>query len=80
VGGIPEQIMDGQTGYLVPAGDADAMAQIILKLVDDKDLCGVLGKNAAKDARVRFGMDLMVKNYLECYYEILDHIKYPVSD
>ena len=35
VGGIPEQIEDGKTGFLVPAGDAVAMAARIEQVLKD---------------------------------------------
>eukprot|EP00903_Cladosiphon_okamuranus_P006500 g6355.t1 len=37
-GGIPDLIDDGKTGYLVPAGDIDAMAARVKTLLDDKAL------------------------------------------
>eukprot|EP00752_Nemacystus_decipiens_P003935 g3603.t1 len=37
-GGIPDLIDDGTTGYLVPAGDQEAMAAKVKKLLDDKAL------------------------------------------
>eukprot|EP00904_Undaria_pinnatifida_P010657 jgi/Undpi1/6721/HiC_scaffold_20.g09200.m1 len=37
-GGIPDLIEDGKTGYLVPAGDEDAFADRVSKLMDDKAL------------------------------------------
>ena len=38
VGGIPEQIQDGETGFLTPAGDPDPIAQSIIRLINDQDL------------------------------------------
>jgi spore coat protein SA len=35
VGGMPEIIVDGETGLLTPAGDADALAEAIVALLDD---------------------------------------------
>jgi glycosyltransferase involved in cell wall biosynthesis len=37
-GGINEVVLDGQTGFLVPERDADALADRIARLVDDREL------------------------------------------
>lgn len=71
VGGIPEQVMEGITGYLVPVGDAQAMAGRILDLIVDDRLRLRMGRQAAEDAAQRFGVDRMVEEYLAFYQEIL---------
>ena len=70
VGGIPEQIVDGRTGFLVPVGDAHAMAEQILCLLADEGLRQNMGGQAAEDAARRFGMDRVVKDYLSLYENI----------
>lgn len=47
VGGVPEVVRDGENGLLVPAGDPDALAVAIRRLVDDDELRGRLAKGAA---------------------------------
>lgn len=47
VGGIPEIIRPGENGYLVPHGDAEALAQRILSLLNDPELTQHMGQNAA---------------------------------
>ena len=42
IGGIPEVVIDGETGLLFPAEDSDALAGCIKRLVDDKTLRDVL--------------------------------------
>ena len=44
VGGIPEVVQDGETGLLVAAGDAPALAQAIVQLVHDRTLCERMGR------------------------------------
>ena len=44
-----EQVVDGQTGLLVPAGDADALAAALNRLVGDPDVRAAMG--AAGQAR-----------------------------
>lgn len=71
VGGIPEQVIEGRTGFLVPVGDAHAMAGRVLKLLEDEGLRKEMGRQAEEDAERRFGVEMMVGEYLAFYREIL---------
>lgn len=51
--GIPEAVEDGRSGLLVPAGDADALAQAIIRLRDPAQRT-VMGTNAAHLVHRRF--------------------------
>lgn len=44
VGGIPEQVLDGQTGWLVPAGDARALADRLAVLLANGDQARAMGR------------------------------------
>jgi glycosyltransferase involved in cell wall biosynthesis len=44
VGGIPDLLTDGETGVLVPDGDADAMADAVCRVVEDAALCARLSR------------------------------------
>ena len=71
VGGIPEQVIDGETGFLVPPADPLAFSNDIKLLFDDPDLRDRLAYNAGKYAAQNFGLDKMVNSYLAYYDEIL---------
>ena len=71
VGGIPEQIIEGKTGFLVPSGDAPVMARRIMQLLEDDAYRQQIGRQAADDAARRFGLELMVKEYLQVFHEHL---------
>ena len=47
VGGVPEVVRDGENGLLVPAGDPDALAGAIRRLLEDDELRGRLARAAA---------------------------------
>jgi len=51
IGAIPEQVIEGETGLLVPAGDAPALAGALEKLLADPALCRSMG--TAGQARQR---------------------------
>jgi glycosyltransferase involved in cell wall biosynthesis len=71
VGGIPEQVVESKTGYLVPVGDSHAMAEKITDLIMDDALRERLGKQAAVDAEKNFGLDRMADEYLDLYRQIV---------
>jgi len=73
VGGIPEQVEDSRTGFLVPSGDAEAMATRITQLLQNGDRMRSMRQEAAESARGRFGLDRQVETYLDWYHEVLGH-------
>jgi colanic acid/amylovoran biosynthesis glycosyltransferase len=54
VTGIPEAVLDGQTGLLVPEGDAVALADALDRLVDDADLRCRLAEQGRRHVEERF--------------------------
>ncbi len=75
VGGIPEQIKEGETGFLTPPGDPQAMALRIEQLLTDLELRRRVGRSAAQDASNRFDLNHQVDQYLGWYQEILGEQK-----
>jgi len=67
VGGVPELVVDGETGLLVPAGDPSSLAAAIERLLEDPALRERLG--AAGRARIaeRFDLDRCRREHLELY-------------
>ena len=72
ISGIPEQVKDGKTGFLVPSGDAEMMASRIEQMLSDDGLHREMGAQAAKVARSRFDLEQQVSEYLNWYQEILE--------
>jgi glycosyltransferase involved in cell wall biosynthesis len=71
VGGIPEQIIDGETGFLTRPGDAADMAEKIIQLLENDDLLHKMGIAAGKYAQINFSSERMVNDYLNFYQEVL---------
>jgi glycosyltransferase involved in cell wall biosynthesis len=60
VGGVPEVVVDGTTGFLVPPRDRDAMAERLIRLLKDDTLRRRMGEAGRERARERFTVDRMV--------------------
>jgi D-inositol-3-phosphate glycosyltransferase len=69
VGGLTYSIQDGQTGFLVPERDAEALAEKVRLLLCDEELREKLGRQAAKWAR-NYGWSAIADQILELYQEI----------
>lgn len=71
VGGIPEQIEDGKTGFLVPPQSPQDMASAIQQILQNPDLRQRMSRQAAETAQLRFDVNRMIEEYLSWYKEIL---------
>lgn len=64
--GADEIIENGKNGFLVPVGDSEAMAEAILKLIENKTLAEEMGKAAKKRAE-DFGVEKMTEEYQKLF-------------
>ncbi|HET6279098.1 MAG TPA: glycosyltransferase family 4 protein, partial [Candidatus Polarisedimenticolia bacterium] len=71
VGGIPEIVRDGETGCLVPPGDADALAEECLRLLHHPDLAARMGDAGRTRLEEQFGIDRLVGETATLYRELL---------
>jgi glycosyltransferase involved in cell wall biosynthesis len=60
VGGIRETVVEGETGLLVPVGDAQALADAVSRVLEDSTLARTLAAEARRRARARFAVERMV--------------------
>lgn len=79
VGGIPEQIKEARTGFLVPPGDVEAMTARLTQLLSNEGLRAQMGQQAAEDARERFDLRHQVDAYLGWYENIVQSRRNIVS-
>lgn len=70
VGGIPQQIKDGNTGFLVDPHDYDACAERIIKLLKDPKMAREMGKRAKEFVRQKFLTTRLISDYLDLIYEV----------
>jgi len=70
VGGIPDAVLDGNTGHLVPPGDDGAMAGALERLLGDPAEWRRLGDAAAERARSLYHVGAVMTS-LETLYENL---------
>ena len=70
VGSVPTTVIDDETGFLVPPGDADALAEQVSKLLKDPQLASELGKNGREMVKARYSVDVMVRGYEDLIEEI----------
>lgn len=80
VGGIPEQIEDGVSGFLTPPGDAEAIAARVVGLLADEETRRRLAHQAAEFAEHRFDLNRQVDDYLAWYEGILEQWGNVVGD
>jgi glycosyltransferase involved in cell wall biosynthesis len=64
-------VEDGVNGLVVPVGDAQALAEAILRLLGDSALCSLLGKCARQSARERFSLDAVAGRLTGIYKQLV---------
>ncbi|MES2308268.1 MAG: glycosyltransferase [Verrucomicrobiota bacterium] len=70
VGGIPEQIVEGETGFLVLPGDIQEMSAKVSILLDNSEMRINFGKAGAQRVRDKFLLHRMVQDYLNWFEEL----------
>jgi glycosyltransferase involved in cell wall biosynthesis len=71
VGGCRDVITNGETGLLVPPGDAAAFQEALEALIQSSGTRERLGAAARQDAVSRFGLERMVERYETCYRTVV---------
>ncbi|HEY3042135.1 MAG TPA: N-acetyl-alpha-D-glucosaminyl L-malate synthase BshA [Pyrinomonadaceae bacterium] len=71
VGGIPEVVTDGETGFLSAVGDVEKMAEDAARLLSNAELRREMGKRARESAVTRYRTDIVIPQYIEFYNRVL---------
>ncbi|WP_374585410.1 glycosyltransferase, partial [Ideonella dechloratans] len=72
-GGIPESVVDGETGILFEPGDVTALAEAIIRLAGDDTLRSQMGQNGQARAKACFSVDSLITQTLDIYDQLLGH-------
>jgi glycosyltransferase involved in cell wall biosynthesis len=72
VGGNPELVLDGETGYLVPPQDSRALALSLITLLMNRGQALQFGMRGKSRAEGQFSLRTMVQAYQSLYEECLD--------
>jgi glycosyltransferase involved in cell wall biosynthesis len=67
VGGLPEYVEDGTSGLLVPPGDADALAEAIVRVLTDESIQQRLQRGAGSSREGRLGWSRIADLVLDSY-------------
>jgi len=67
VGGIPELVRDGETGFVVRRGDTEAIATRILQLASDSQLRSQMGRAGRRSVERNFDLGQNVERVLQLY-------------
>jgi glycosyltransferase involved in cell wall biosynthesis len=70
-GGLPEVVAQGETGLLVPPGDAESLAVAVVSLLEDQVRREQMGRNGMVRAQERFSLAASVMQMEQLYGEVL---------
>ena len=68
VGGNAELVDEGRTGEIVPAGDAEALAQTLVRMAADRGRASDMGRAGRAEVERRLSLQAMVAAY-QCLYD-----------
>jgi glycosyltransferase involved in cell wall biosynthesis len=72
VASLTDVIVDGETGFVFPKGDATALAARLNELMADPERCADVAKRGGDLARARFDWSIVGKRYASLYHELAD--------
>ena len=71
VGGNPEAVRHGESGFLVPAGEPEKLADVASQLLLDPALRHTLGANGRQRVESEFSLETMVRAHEGLYLKLL---------
>lgn len=69
-GGIPDMIVDGETGILAKPQDTQTLTEGLIRILEDVELCRRLGANARRKAEAEFSMEKNIGQLLDIYAKV----------
>lgn len=74
VGGVPEVIEHGRSGFLAEVGDVEAMAKDAIEILSDEKRLREMGKTARWEAQSRFCSSRIIPEYEKFYERVLERV------
>jgi N-acetyl-alpha-D-glucosaminyl L-malate synthase BshA len=75
IGGIPEVVSEGETGFLSDVGDVQKMSDDTLRLLGDEDMRRSFGEKGRELAVQRYGSDKIIPQYIAFYEHVIHKAK-----
>jgi glycosyltransferase involved in cell wall biosynthesis len=72
VGGVPEVVEHGRTGFLAKVGDVETMARYAVEILSDEKRLRDMGKTARWEAQSRFCASRIIPEYEKFYERVLE--------
>ena len=69
--GIPEGVLDGESGFLVPERDIDALAERLAYLVDHPQVWSTMGQAGRTFVEERYDADRLADRLVEIYEQAM---------
>ena len=74
MGGLPDMVDDGETGFVVEAGNVRALAQALQRFSDEPDLASDMGTTALLNARAKYGPAAHHAGLMAIYQSVIEQI------
>lgn len=74
VGGNSELVVDGETGFICPSNDADALARKVIYLLNNADVSRSLGERGRNRIFRKFSVENMINKTEEIYNQLLETV------
>lgn len=72
-GGIPDVVLDGETGRILPAdADGQAYADAVAELIDDPDRLGAMRRASRRRYEEELNWDVWARRVVDCASDLLD--------
>jgi glycosyltransferase involved in cell wall biosynthesis len=71
VGGVPELVVDGVTGFLVPSNDEEKLSQAVIRLLTNPEMSKEMGEEGRRRVSEFFSADRMIKEIESLYSHLL---------
>jgi len=72
IGGIPEGVSDGRSGFLVPERDVDALAGKLSHLIDHPEVRAMMGHAGRKHVEENYDLEKLNEKLVSLYREMLE--------